>query len=137
MTQFLLIESPVPYRTFGDLAFANVEDDSFLAESASVVFAAPVGVVWSVAPPQDEAGALMYEARDALLLGRPLQQTRLGRLVAYAVNQNNRLCMFYAGDRSGLPEPTTVQGLFAELEQQLRATPDSNLEIYVQWSGAA
>ena len=137
MTQFFLVEAPAPYSAFPDLAFTNVEGDPFLAESASVVFSAPRGSVWSVAPPLNEVGALACDARDALSAGSTVHQTQLGRLVAHAVNQRNRFCMFYADDQSSLPMPATVAGLFAELEAQLRASTDSNLELYVQWAGAA
>ena len=136
MTQFLLVESPAPYETFADLVFLNAEADPFLAQSASIIFSAPVRSVWSVAPPNDEAGALAYDARDSLLAGRAVQETRLGQVLAHAVGQNHRLAMFYADDRLSLPEPTTAAGLFAELERQLRVPLDSSLEIYVQWSGA-
>jgi hypothetical protein len=136
MTQFLLIESSAPYEAFADLVFLSVERDPFLAQSASSVFSTPTRSVWSVAPPSSEVGALAYDARDSLLAGKTVQQTRLGQLLGHAISRKHRFCMFYADDRSALPAPTTEAGLFAELERQLRAPADSNLEIYVQWSGA-
>lgn len=65
MTQFRLVATPRPYRSFADLTFTDVAENSLLAESASCDFSAPVGVVWSVRPPHRESGTLAFEARDA------------------------------------------------------------------------
>ena len=135
VTQFLLVESAAPYGAFPDLVFENVEQDSFLASTASILFPSSTLRVWSVAPPEEEAGVLAYQARDALVEGKPFESTRLGLLLQRSVEQGHRFRLFYASDFSDLPTYGNRKTLFAALQEQLTTTDGASLELYAAWNG--
>lgn len=65
MTRFRIVETPHPDRSFADLTFTDVAENSLLAESVSGVFSTPGGVVWNVRSPDCESGKLAFEAYDS------------------------------------------------------------------------
>lgn len=133
MTQFLLVSSPRPYPAFAQLAFTELQGASFLARAAKALFAGRTTPTWSVAAPGLEAGDLAYEAQDAVLAGRALERTVLGRLLRHVMDRGDGFALFYAADHARLPQAKTPQDLLKLIDEQLRTADGSNLELYAHW----
>lgn len=133
MTQFLLVSSAEPYPEFPELAFSRPHKGSFQAGAAEALFPDRCTPAWSVAPPGSEAGDLVYEARDAILAGRPTELTALGRLLQHVMDRGDGFALFYAADYARLPQAKTSQALLGLIGDQLRTADGANLELYARW----
>lgn len=133
MTQFLLVASTHPYSQFSNLTFSRVDEGSFLADVASVLFPSRRTSVWSVAAERKETGELAYEAREEIRAGKKVDDTTLGCLVQHAMNRQDSFALFYAADFVQLPTARAPESLLGLIDEQLRVNDGSSLELYALW----
>jgi hypothetical protein len=133
MTQFLLVAAGCAYTEFPDIELSPAQETTFLSEAASLIFPMSSKPIWKAAPPGEKVGDLVYEARDAVLAGEAIEDTRLGRFLFHAVGRQDSFALFYGSDFSNLPRIASPTNIFRSIEEQLRADDGSNLELYGLW----
>ena len=137
MSQFLLLQAVHPITAAEGLTFDAVLANDHLAEAAAANFRAELGTVWSVADASGGADSLADDAREVLLAGEALLETRLGRFLLEQIEAGRPMCLFWASDFVALPEPEDVPELIDLLTDQLQSDGSWNWELYARWRGAA
>ena len=134
MTQFLILQTPTPYKEFPEINFCRVEE---IHSGVTNEFARKSGPFWKVAPNGDEMDAMADDARSQIIAGIPFVETRLGLLLSHAISGGDSFILFWGNDHTNLPRRSSETMLFSLLSEQLNSTDGSNWELYASWQSCA
>ena len=134
MTQFLIIQTPTPYKEFPEIDFSPAEANH---SEATNEFVRKSGPFWTVAPIGHEIDALADDARSQIIVGVPFRETRLGLLLSHAISAGDSFILFWGNDYKNLPCRSSEAMLFSLLSEQLNSTGGANWELYASWQSCA
>jgi hypothetical protein len=129
MTQYLLSAAPNLQLEPGYEA-RPVKGTRGLVAAADSIFP-DAETASQIQPTAESMDVLVDTARGRVLLGAPIDETELGRILTLLAKQGD-FALFWAGDYEELPTVVSLEDVWAVVESQLR-THDGHWELAVRF----